>query len=244
MIFVDIGNTTVHFSIQKNGREVKNFRIPTYKINRKRLKGILERFSSSKIIICSVVPNLTKLFKKVGKTKEVIVIGEDVKVPISSLYNPKEVGSDRLLCAFAAKKIFSRAKLVIDFGTAITFDFISSKGEYLGGFIFPGIESAYKSLSGCALLGKRVKVDLKVLKRKIPKTTSQSINKGIIEGFALLINSWVEKYRRWIAKSGRLSKDNIIITGGGAKFLLKKLNFPYIYEPHLIFKGMRILFPL
>ena len=234
MIFVDIGNTTVYFSIRKSGREVKNFRIPTYKLNRKRLKGILERFSSSKIIICSVVPNLTKLFKKVGKTKEVIVIGEDVKVPISSLYNPKEVGSDRLLCAFAAKKIFSRAKL----------DFISSKGEYLGGFIFPGIESAYKSLSGCALLGKRVKVDLKVLKRKIPKTTSQSINKGIIEGFALLINSWVEKYRRWIAKSGRLSKDNIIITGGGAKFLLKKLNFPYIYEPHLIFKGMRILFPL
>ncbi len=243
MIFVDIGNTTVYFSIRKSGREVKNFRIPTYKLNRKRLKGIFKRFPSSKIIICSVVPNLTRLFKKVGKTKEVTVIGEDVKVPISSLYNPKEVGNDRLLCVFAAKKIFGKAKLVIDFGTAITFDFISSRGEYLGGFIFPGIELAYKSLRSCALLGKKVKVNPKV-SGKIPKGTSQSINKGIIEGFALLINSWVEKYRRWIAKSGKISKDNIIITGGGAKLILKKLNFPYIYEPNLIFKGMRVLFSL
>ncbi|MCD6583756.1 MAG: type III pantothenate kinase [Candidatus Omnitrophica bacterium] len=243
MIFVDIGNTTVHFSIRKNGREIKNFRIPIHKFNKKILKEILIRFSPSKIIICSVVPNLTKFFKKVCKSREVIVIGEDVKVPIPSLYNPKEVGNDRLLCVFAAKKIFGKAKLVIDFGTAITFDFISSKGEYLGGFIFPGIELAYKSLRSCALLGKKIKVNPQV-SGKIPKGTSQSINKGIIEGFALLINSWVEKYRRWIAKSGKINRDNIIITGGGAKLILKKLNFPYIYEPNLIFKGMRILFSL
>jgi len=237
MIVVDVGNTSLSWGIEERGELIKVIRISTQEITFKRLNSLLQKLPSHKtVIVCSVVPHITLLFKKIKKRK-IIIVGEDIKVPIRCFYNKKQIGQDRLLSAFSARKKSPLARLVIDFGTAITFDFLSEKGEYLGGIIFPGIGLCFKTLSlNCALLPENIRKEKKL--SFIPKNTSQSINKGIIEGISILINSWVEKYKKRFSLD---KKEKIIITGGEATFVLKKLNFPFLYFPHLILEGLIIL---
>ncbi len=237
MIVVDIGNTSIHWGIEKNGRIINDFKIPTSKATYKRIKEILKKFPKQETIICSVVPRITSLFKKAKK--DIKIVGENIKVPIISHYNSKQIGQDRLVGVFCARKILPSVRIVIDFGTAITLDILSSKGEYLGGLIFPGVKLSYESLSQkCALLPK--KPEIKSTSILIPKNTQDSINKGIIEGIAFAVNALVEKYRR-ILNLRFLDKSNIIITGGEAVYILKKLKFPYVYCPLLVLKGLIFL---
>jgi type III pantothenate kinase len=239
MILADIGNTSIHFGVEQNNKLIEDFKVSTQNVSKEKIRRVIKRIPHKRTIICSVVPKITSLFKE--SCKQLIVIGKDVNVPIHCLYNKKQVGQDRLLSVYAAKTLFLDAKLVIDFGTAITFDFISKKGDYLGGFIFPGIKLSYYALSNkCALLPKDIKIDSRVL-RKIPRNTQESINKGILEGVSFAINAWVKKYKNWLTKDDSLSKENIVITGGEARLVLKKLDFPYTYEPNLILKGMIFL---
>lgn len=236
MILVDIGNSSVLLGIENKGKIVSRFKVSTHAITINTIRKIANQFPYKKnILICSVVPQVNKLFKKLNK--KVIVVGKDIKVPIQCLYNPYQVGQDRLVNAYAAKKLFPRVRLVIDFGTAITFDFISKKGQYLGGFIFPGISLSYSALAKCALLPKDIKISSKTT-AKIPKTTKESINKGILEGLPLMINAWVIKYK---SSLGYNQRSAIVITGGEAKYVLRRLKFPYIYEPDLILKGLLLL---
>lgn len=236
MILVDIGNSSVVLGIENKGKIVSRFKVSTEAITINTVKEIFNRFPEEKeILICSVVPHLNKLFKKVNK--RVITVGKDIKVPIPSLYNPYQIGQDRLVNAYAAKILFPEVRLVIDFGTAITFDFLSKKGQYSGGFIFPGISLSCSCLGKCALLPKNITIRAKI-SPKIPKTTKESISKGIIEGFSLMINGWVKKYKSWL---GRNRKGRIVITGGEAKYMLGHLKFSYVYEPDLILKGLLFL---
>jgi type III pantothenate kinase len=239
MILVDIGNSTIHFGVEQNNRLIDNFKVSTIDISREKIRRIIKKIPHKRIVICSVVPKITPLFE--GLDKEITVIGKDVVVPIRCVYNKKQVGQDRLLNAYAAKVLFPESKLIIDFGTAITLDFISKKGDYLGGFIFPGLKLSYHALGNrCALLPKNVKIDSRI-PRGIPKNTQDSINKGILEGVSGAINAWVRRYKTWLVGGRPLSKENIVITGGEAKLLLKSLYFPYKYEPNLILKGMIFL---
>lgn len=231
MIAVDIGNTSVEFVWFKESKITKALKLPTSKISRKHIQKILSSYSKENILICSVVPKVTALFKKLGK--RVSVVGEDIIVPMRCLYSKKAVGMDRLVAAYAVKVFFPRVRLVLDFGTAITLDFLSKEGDYWGGIILPGIGSTIRVLSQCALLPSRIKIaKTKVL---IPKTTKESINTGLQEGFSLMINSLIKKYKKKLRIS---SREKIVITGGEASVIRPKLDFPYYYEPFLVAKGL------
>jgi type III pantothenate kinase len=141
-----------------------------------------------------------------------------------------------LVGAYAAKTLYPESRIIIDFGTAITFDFLSKRGDYQGGFILPGIGSTLRVLSSCALLPD--KIILRKSKTLIPKDTRESINRGIAEGFSVMLNALVKKYKRILKLS---AKDKVVITGGDAKFILPKIEFSYQYEPFLVIKGMVIL---
>jgi type III pantothenate kinase len=233
MIAIDIGNTNLHFAWQKNNRIIKTVTLPTKDASQESINAIV-RDRDEELIICSVVPKITKLFKKLRG--RVYIIGQDLQIPINCFYDRKKVGMDRLVVAFAAKTFFSGVRIIIDFGTAITFDILSKQGDYEGGLILPGIGSTLKILSGCALLPK--KIEIKKVTGLIPKHTSASISKGVKEGFSAMINGLVKKYR----KSMKLSnKETIIITGGDARYILPKLNFSYIYAQDLVIEGIFIL---
>ena len=236
-LLVDVGNTSIHFGVVDRNK-IHDFRILTKAVNSQSLKEIISEFPEREIVVCSVVPSVTALFK--GIMKGAVIIGENRKVPITSLYNKIQIGQDRLLNAFAARKFYPKARLVIDFGTATTLDFISCRGKYLGGIISAGITLSYSSLSRCALLPEEIG-RLSPHLPKIPGNTSDSIHKGVIEGSALMTCAWVDKYKNWINVKGELQEENVVVTGGQAVYVLKYLKFPFVYEPQLLFKGMLLL---
>lgn len=235
MIAVDIGNTNLHFAWFKKEKITKTLALPVSRAAKPAIQKILSKYPNENILICSVVPKITGFFKSL-KNQKVYIAGKDIKVPIRYTYNEKEIGMDRLVGAFAAKTFFPKTRIVLDFGTAITLDFLSKQGIYQGGIILPGIGSTLKSFAGCAMLPKRVK--FKKTKKIIPCNTKDSINKGIEEGFSSMINSLVKKYIKRLKIS---IKEKIVITGGEARLIMPKLNIPCQYEPFLVLKGLWLL---
>ena len=232
MIVVDVGNTSLHFArINDEGEVIKNVKLPTSKANKSSIQKVLANIPDKHIVVCSVVPSVTAIFGRLSQ--KIYIIGKDIKVPIRCLYNNQQVGIDRLVGAFSVKTFFPKTRLVLDFGTAITMDILSKGGVYQGGLILPGIGSTVKALSQCALLPKLMKFEK--IKKVIPRDTKESINKGLEEGFSLMINSLIEKYKNKL----RISfADTTIITGGEVSVIIHKLEFPYQYEPSLVVKGI------
>ena len=234
MILVDVGNTGLDFALVKKGKITKIKHLPAAQAKRGAIKKFLTPYSKQKILVCSVVPSITKIFKTLGY--KTYIVGKDIKIPLKCLYNKKSVGMDRLVGAIAAKNIYPRARLIVDFGTAITFDFLSKQGDYLGGFILPGIGSTLGVLSSCALLPKKIKI--KPTKKLIPQDTATSISKGMIEGFSSMVNGLIKKYKKILKLS---PKETPIITGGDAATIAPYLNFSYIHDPKLVLKGLLFL---
>jgi len=134
--------------------------------------------------------------------------------------------------AWGAHTLYKGTRLIVDFGTAVTFDFLSARGEYLGGFIFPGLGVSAESLSQCALLPQRITLSNAPTKQGIPRTTRESVCRGIQEGFALMVGAFARKYYRG---------NKIVITGGDAPLISKYLNFPYTHDPLLTLRGLSLL---
>jgi type III pantothenate kinase len=239
MIAIDVGNTSLHFVwIDDRGSLVRAKRMPTQEAAIMGIKEIFLRNKQETIVVCSVVPRITALFRKIKKEGVVnlYIVGEDIKVPVKSFYNKRHIGMDRLVAAYAAKKIYKDARIIVDFGTAITFDILSKNGDYEGGLILPGLGSTLKVLSACALLPKKIK--LRKATMSIPRDTKDSINRGIAEGFASMLNSLIEKYKK-ILKIKKNTK--VVITGGDAKFILQSLKSPIIFDQFLVIKGLYLL---
>lgn len=235
MLVIDIGNTRINFALFNQAKLIKRFFLATKEINLKNIKDKVQAYSKEEIIVCSVVPKVTSLFKQLPYQK-VLIVGQDIKVPMKCYYNLKSIGMDRLVGAFAARRLYPKTRIIIDFGTAITFDVLSKQGDYLGGFILPGMGSTLRVLSNCAMLPKRIK--LSRIKKIIPQETKDSISKGIEEGFSLMLSSLVAKYKRVLSLD---KADTIVITGGEASFIIPKLDFIYKYEELLVEKGLLFL---
>ncbi|MCF7907612.1 MAG: type III pantothenate kinase [Candidatus Omnitrophica bacterium] len=234
MIVVDVGNTSISLFQFKGKKITKIVSLSTRQVTKKAVKDALVNFSSGPILLCSVVPKVSKLFQSLNR--KVYLIGKEIKVPIGCKYKRSDVGSDRLVAALAAKNLFPKVRIVLDFGTAITFDFLSVKGDYQGGIILPGAGSTLSVFSSCALLPKKIKITK--TKRIIPKDTAESISKGLTEGFSVMINSLVKKYCK-LLKIPRSA--TIVVTGGEAAWVKSKLDFSYSYEPYLVAKGLQSL---
>ena len=234
MIALDVGNTNIQFALIRSGKIKTTFKLPTASVTKAAIVKALKKYKNEDIYVCSVVPLVTKLFK--DSRFPVSVIGQNIKVPIKSLYDKKKIGQDRLVAAFASKHFQPKTRMIIDFGTAITLDFLSKEGAYEGGLILPGIGSTLRVLSSCALLPKNIK---SIKSRSlIPKNTQSSISKGINEGFSLMVNSLVKKYKK---RLNLKLHEPVVITGGEAPVVLNELDFPFKYEPFLVLKGLWLL---
>jgi type III pantothenate kinase len=157
--------------------------------------------------------------------------------------NPAELGGDRLVNAAAAWDAYGTALIVIDFGTAITFDCVSDKGEYLGGTIHPGLAISLDALS--ERTAKLPRVDL--CERPacvIGATTVQAIRSGILHGFGGLIDRMTELLGKEMRERGAASADgkiNIIATGGMAELIVPYSTTVEYVDPNLTLTGLRIL---
>ncbi|KJJ86081.1 Bordetella pertussis Bvg accessory factor [Candidatus Omnitrophus magneticus] len=239
-LLIDIGNTNTSMALVDGNVFVKHYFIHTAKkeISKEAFTRMMGRYIKfvDKIIVVSVVPYflsiLISVLKKVFLRASISIVGRDMKVPIKNKYNkPNEVGQDRLVTAFAAKLRYKAPLIAIDFGTAVTLDFVNKRGDYEGGFIFPGLRLSLKSLvSDTSLLPSIV---LKSSKGFIGKDTKTSMNNGILFGYAALCDGLIERITE------KYGKVNVAATGGDAALVAKNSKYIKHVHPKLIFEGLK-----
>jgi len=208
LLAVDVGNTQTHIGMFSDGALVEHWRFATVRESTSDelatvLVGLLElRGLTLKdidgAIVSSVVPQLVHEYDGVSKRylNDVVKIvgpGLNIGIPIRT-ENPHEVGADRLVNAVAAYDHVGAACIVVDFGTAITYDVVSAEGELLGAIISPGVEISMEALSERA--ARLPKVELEEPKELIGRSTQASIQSGVIYGFAGQVDGIVSRVRQ------------------------------------------------
>lgn len=192
----------------------------------------------SGVAISSVVPRITAALREMTERwllVPTIVIEPGVRTGIPILYdNPKEVGADRIANAVAAYDVYGGPAIVVDFGTATTFDAISAKGEYLGGAIIPGIEISLDALFGRAAALRRV--ELIEPRNVIGKSTVESIQSGAVYGFAAQVDGLVGRFEQ------ELGVCTVVATGGLAGLIAPLATSIHHHEPWLTLHGLRLVF--
>ncbi len=235
---IDIGNTSTAFGYFKNGRLVYTKRLLTRHLELK-ATGFLKRHFPLKqieaVVIASVVPNKSVYLRREiprKLKKETWVIGRDIQVPVKNKYkNPQQVGTDRLVNALAFFEKYKRDGIIVDFGTAITFDVVSKQGEYLGGVIAPGIETSIEALyQKTALLPK---IKLTHPRNRIGKDTVESIRIGCSHGIGGLCDRIIDQIRLCFT-----SKPLVLATGGYARFMSRYSHKIDAIDSHLTLRGI------
>ena len=238
-IFGDIGNSeTKVFLVSSNNRIIKNINFPSNKINEKNLhskfKILVKDFKKiRKILFCSVVPKSFSLIKKFLSKKTKIRCYEVKDLNLKSLINIKvnykQVGSDRLTNAISLID-YKNNFIILDFGTATTFDVLINK-TYRGGVIAPGIKLSLNTLSDKATLIP--KVNLKKIKKVIGVDTISAVRSGFFWGYAGLIDNIVNLIKKETNKSFKL-----VITGGFSDLLKESIKTKLIKDKEITIKGL------
>ena len=238
-IFGDIGNSeTKVFLVSSNNRIIKNINFPSNKINEKTLnskfKILVKDFKKiRKILFCSVVPKSFRLIKKFLSRKTKIRCYEVKDLNLKSLINIKvnykQVGSDRLTNAISLID-YKNNFIILDFGTATTFDVLINK-TYRGGVIAPGIKLSLNTLSDKATLIP--KVNLKKIKKVVGVDTISAVRSGFFWGYAGLIDNIVNLIKKETNKSFKL-----VITGGFSDLFKESIKTKLIKDKEITIKGL------
>jgi type III pantothenate kinase len=189
------------------------------------------------VAIASVVPRLTAALREMTHAwfcVEPVVLEPGTRTGMPILYdNPKEVGADRIADAVAAYDLYGGPTIVVDFGTATVIDAVSAAGEYLGGAIFPGIEISLDALFG-RTAGLR-RVELIEPRNVIGKNTIESIQSGVIFGFAAQVDGLCTRFETELGESA------IVATGGLGGLITPLSTKIQSYEPWLTLHGLRLV---
>lgn len=189
-------------------------------------------------ILCSVVPAVTSEFIEIiGSLYRCpfVSIGPGIKSGISlKVSDPSSVGADRVVNAVAAKHLFGAPALVIDFGTAISFDFVSRDGNYEGGIIAPGMSMSLDAL--VRNTAKLPRIDLIWPRSVIGKNTAQCMQSGAVLGYACMVDGLIEKVQQEVGPI-----DHVIATGSWGRLFAEHSEKIKSFEPHLTLRGLKII---
>jgi len=249
LLCIDVGNTNTVLGVFRSNTLLAHWRIETSDRRTCDEWGILllQLFAFSGldtkavtgIAVSNVVPSVQHGLEQMGQryfSQKLFFVGPGIKTGMPVLYdNPREVGADRIVNAIAAFEKKRRALIVVDFGTATTFDLVSARGEYLGGAICPGIEISMQALFQRA--AKLPRVEFVQPPSSIGRNTIHSIQAGLVFGFAAMVDGICER----IAKE-RGEKLFIIATGGLSAVLAKESRCIEETDPFLTLEGLHILF--
>ncbi|HDS16419.1 MAG TPA: type III pantothenate kinase [Proteobacteria bacterium] len=251
LLVVDVGNTQTVLGLYREEKLLDHWRIST-SVERTRDEYIilLQEFLRSlmvdrrevggMMISCVVPPVLNELLALAGKYFHFrpLVVGPGIKTGLPILLdNPREVGADRIVNAVAAYRKHRQAMVIIDFGTATTFDCVSAKGEYLGGVIAPGMNISMEAL--CQRTSKLPRVELKRPREVVGKNTVHSIQSGLVYGYLALVEGLVARIKK------ELESDLLVIaTGGLAKVIERETKIINEVDEFLTLKGLRYIYDM
>lgn len=249
LLVIDVGNSNIVLGIYDGELLKRHWRVSTDKSRTSDEYGIMLQslfsfaslsFSQVKaIIISSVVPPLTGVLDALCRdffSLPPYIVGPGIKTGMQIQYdNPREVGADRIVNAVAGYEKYHSALIIVDFGTATTFDYVNSKGEYCGGAIAPGLAISLEALFQRA--SKLPRVDICRPPHPIAKNTVNSMQSGIYYGYVGLVDGIVERIRQE-------SKDNprVIATGGLAALIAPESKTIDEVDELLTLDGLRILY--
>lgn len=250
LLTVDVGNTHTVLGVFNEEDLVASWRVRTERERTSDELGVLltNLFANSPvamgsvegIIISSVVPPMNNTFTELCKryfSIDPVFVGPGVKTGMPILYdNPREVGADRIVNAVAAYSLYHSDLIVVDFGTATTFDCVSSRGEYLGGVIAPGVMISCEALFQRASKLPRVEIFARP-KAAVAKDTMAAMNAGIVYGYAGLVDGVVEAIN-----AERGVKCRVLATGGLAPVIADYSGAIEEVDELLTLRGLRILF--
>ncbi len=249
LLVIDVGNTHTVLGLYDGADLIHHFRIQSdrsrtedeYHVLLATLVSIsgLDADEVDRSILASVVPPLTELIVRAVKRAfdhDTMVVGPGIKTGMPILYeNPKEVGADRIVNAIAAYERVRSGVIVVDFGTATTFDCVSNRGEYLGGVIAPGI-----SLSAEALFAKAArlpKTEISKPPHVLGRNTVHAMQAGLVYGYVGLVDGIVERLQEEMGYPCA-----VLATGGEAPLIKPESKTIEEVDEHLTLEGLRILY--
>lgn len=249
IIAFDIGNTTVAIGLFKEGKLVHNWKIRSDRDKTGDEYGLILRnlltFAGHDMtavkgaIISSVVPPLTPIFQALSHDLyrvKALVVGPGLRTGMPVLYEaPLEVGADRIVAGVAAFEKYGGPCIVVDFGTATTFDAVSAKGEYLGGAIAPGVQISAEALY--LKTAKLPRIEIKKPGKAIGKTTVASMQSGLYFGYVGLCRNIIDVIRKELGDEVR-----VVATGGFGGQISPDIKDILAYEPDLVLEGLRIIY--
>ncbi len=249
LLAVDVGNTNVTVALFEGDQLVADWRVTSHRERTadEMAVELRELFSLrgyelsvvSGVVISSVVPNLNPALIEASRRYlkcEPVMVGPGVKTSVRIRYeNPKDVGADRIANALAAFTKYGGPVVVIDFGTAVTYDAINAEGDYLGGAIAPGVEISLDALvSNTAMLRR---VEAVAPDSVIGRNTVTSIQSGLVWGFVAQVEGMVQ---RMVAELGGTAK--VVATGGQAGLVAGLTNVIQATDPLLTLEGLRLIY--
>jgi type III pantothenate kinase len=249
LLVIDVGNTNTVLGVFEGEKLLHHWRVWTDREKTSDEYGILlrnlydaSRFSSRDIraiIVASVVPPLTPTIvdlcdRYFGMTP--MVVGPGIRTGISiKMDNPKEVGADRIVNAVAAYAKHRKASIVVDFGTATTFDYVSAKGDYMGGVIAPGVNISAEALFRQA--SKLPRIEIARPPTVIGKNTVAAMQSGIFFGYVALVDGIIARIRRELR-----IHPVVIATGGLAREIASESSEIHEIDENLTLEGLRIIY--
>lgn len=233
---VDVSNTFTKIALSSRRRLGRILRLPTADLTPSALRRVLREVSVRHVVVASVVPTRNAALETVfgGEicwVRAGIPLGVGIDYP-----HPETIGADRLANAVAARELYGAPSIVVDFGTAVTFDVISAAGSYVGGVIAPGLNSLTEYLhQRTALLPQ---ITLKEPKKAIGRSTKEAMLSGAIHGYRGLISGIVREVMKEIP--GR-KRPVLIATGGDARLIAAGTDLFAAVAPSLTLDGLRLI---
>jgi len=251
LLAIDIGNTNIVLGVYREEELVVCWRLATdvHKMADEYAVLLNSLFSNAGLpkseinasAISCVVPPLLPIFQEVCREDlkvEPLVVGPGVKTGVRILIdNPRELGADRIVNAIAARRLYTMPAIVIDFGTATTFDVISREGDYLGGAIAPGIAISAEALYREA--AQLPRIELAVPKKVIGKNTVASMQSGVLFGYVALVEGMVERIKEELEEEAK-----VIATGGLAGVIARETSAIQVVNPNLTLEGLRLIYEM
>jgi type III pantothenate kinase len=232
-LLVDVSNSYTKFVLSKRDRIVGRVRrAPTRGLGVKDFAGM----GFETLVLSCVVPEVGRRLKGIFRGHRVIEVGPRIELGVGVEYpKPSSIGADRLANAAGASALFGKPCVVVDFGTAVTFDIVSAEGAYIGGVIAPGLEVMTDFLyARTALLPK---ISLREPERTVGKSTREAMVSGAVYGYRGLVRGILERVGDELGKT----PPRVIATGGYAALIAEGLPEIETVVPNLTIEGLRII---